>query len=134
MGDAGYIAYWSGRPELATEWCRHAIELDPAATAPRYCLVDAYHAMGDEAAERDAVAGLLGLIAPADFQARLAALPADEALRAYRRWQIDRLDPAGLRPASMAIYLASRPSTRRTAISIRPSTCWDPPWTASRTT
>lgn len=107
VGDAGYVAYWSGRHDLAIEWCTYATQLDPGATAPRYCLVDAHHALGDVEAERRAAVELLKVIAPPETVELVAALPAEEALGAYRRWQMGRIDPDRERPVSLAIYLAS---------------------------
>lgn len=106
-GDAGYVALWSGQPGPALQWCGHALDLRPNWPTARYCLLDAHHALGEDAAEREqALAIMRSLGAEATTVDEVAGLPASEALHRYRTWQVDRLDPTGSEPPGLAGYLA----------------------------
>lgn len=107
LGDAGYIALWAGRPDLAIEWCDHARDLLPEATTPRSCLLDAYHVLGRADAEREQAVEIMRANGAdsASLESVISA-PVSEALRLYRAWQVNRLDPAGDEPPALAAYLA----------------------------
>lgn len=107
LGDAGYVALWTGHPQRAIDWCRHAQDLQPDWSIPKYCLLDAYHDLGRAEAEQRQAAAILRLLdAPSAVIRDVEAASAPDGLRRYRSWQIERLDPAGSEPPELAGYLA----------------------------
>jgi len=106
LGDAGYVALWAGRPERAIEWCGHAVDLRPDWPMPRYCLLDAYHALDRPEAERDQAVEIMRRLAEPAVVREVADQSAAEGLRRYRAWQVRRLDPDGREPPERAIPLA----------------------------
>ena len=106
LGDAGYVALWTGRPERAIEWCGHAVDLRPDWPMPHYCLLDAHHALGRPEAERDQAVEIMRGSAEPALVREVADQSAAEGLRRYRAWQVRRLDPDGREPPERAIPLA----------------------------
>jgi len=107
LGDVGYVALWTGHPQRAIDWCRHAQDLQPDWSTPKYCLLDAYHALGRAEAEQRQAAAILRLLdAPSTVIREVQSASAPDGLRRYRSWQIERLDPAGSEPPELAGYLA----------------------------
>jgi DNA-binding winged helix-turn-helix (wHTH) protein len=107
LGDAGYVALWTGRYDVALDWCGDAMDVRPDWLVPRYCRLDAYHALGRRAEERDAALDILRrLEADTAMVDSLAALSAEAALSGYRAWQIGRLENLPIDRSRVAAGLA----------------------------
>lgn len=107
LGDAGYIALWTGRFDIALDWCGDAMDVRPDWLVPRYCRLDAYHALGRREQERDAALDLLRRLgADRAMVDSLALLPSDVALSRYRAWQIRRVEDLPIDRTRVAASLA----------------------------
>jgi len=84
-----------------------AMDVRPDWLVPRYCRLDAYHALGRRAEERDAALDILRrLEADSAMVDSLAALSAEAALSGYRAWQIRRLENLPVDRSRVAAGLA----------------------------
>lgn len=106
--DAGYAALWAGRPDLALAWCGHGRDVQPDSPTLAYCVLDAYHALGQGEREREVALSIMHRLgADTSAVASVADPPAaDEGLARYRAWQRERLDPGGEEPPGLAGVLA----------------------------
>ncbi len=112
-GDVGVYHLWARQPGEAADRCSSAVELDPGHEWAHRCLVDALERQGRVSETREPIRRLLELrgASPETVHAIMASSPG-EALAAFRRWEILRLEGKPVLSGADRLALARLYATR----------------------